>query len=206
MLSGIEAAEHVAAALAAGRAHDELGDLAEAWRAGPVGRDLWKVRNVKPLLSKFGTTFGMALSGLDMWANTLGFSLFGTLHHGKPDDATLEPAASSRRIVYPRPDGKLTFDRLSSVFLSNTNHEEAQPAPRGARHGCAKSLRARHLRRAVGPLLPGGGDRMGRGGRHAIRHQCAELRPLQDLRHQGSEPQHHLGTPEGGGGPNYPNM
>src|SRR5205085_6129014 len=70
---------------------------------------------------------GVALGGLDMWTNTLGFSLFGTLSHGKSDDATLKPAAQCKPIAYPKPDGKITFDRLSSVFLSNTNHEEDQP-------------------------------------------------------------------------------
>src|SRR6185369_12745415 len=94
----------------------------------PVGNDLWKVRNVKPLLTRFGTVLGVGLSGLDMWTNTLfGFSLFGTLKHGKPDYASLKPAAECSPISYPKPDGKVTFDRLSSVFLSNTNHEEDQP-------------------------------------------------------------------------------
>src|SRR5712692_4793155 len=93
MLSAMLAAEHVAAALKDGRAGDELSGLEAAWRASEVGRDLWKVRNVKPLWSKLGTAAGVALGSLDMWTNTLGFSLFGTLRHGKPDHASLEPAA-----------------------------------------------------------------------------------------------------------------
>src|SRR5580693_1258099 len=127
MLSGMLAAEHVAAALAAGRANDEISAYEDAWRSSPIGHDLWRVRNAKPLWSKLGTFAGIALGGLDMWTNTLGFSLFGTLKHGKPDFATLKPAAQCKRIVYQKPDGKLTFDRLSSVYLSNTNHEEDQP-------------------------------------------------------------------------------
>ncbi|HEX7206284.1 MAG TPA: electron transfer flavoprotein-ubiquinone oxidoreductase, partial [Xanthobacteraceae bacterium] len=127
MLSGMLAAEQVAAALAAGRANDELADYEAAWRSSAIGPDLWKVRNAKPLWSRFGTFLGIALGGIDMWTNTLGFSLFGTLGHGKPDSATLKPAAQCEPIAYPKPDGKLTFDRLSSVFLSNTNHEEDQP-------------------------------------------------------------------------------
>src|SRR6266581_2308868 len=127
MLSGMLAAEHVAAALAEGRAHDELADYEAAWRSCAIGRDLWKVRNAKPLWSRFGTLAGIALGGFDMWSNTLGFSLFGTLGHGKPDWATLKPAAECVPISYPKPDGTLTFDLLSSVFLSNTNHEENQP-------------------------------------------------------------------------------
>jgi electron-transferring-flavoprotein dehydrogenase len=127
VLSGMQAAESVAAALAAGRANDELADYEAGWRASDIGRDLWRVRNAKPLWSKFGTLIGIVLGGLDMWTNTFGFSLFGTLRHGKRDSETLKPAAECTPIAYPRPDGKLTFDRLSSVFLSNTNHEEDQP-------------------------------------------------------------------------------
>ncbi len=128
MLSGMLAAEHVAAALAEGRAHDTLDGYEAAWRDSEIGRDLKRVRNVKPLWSRLGTVAGVALGGFDMWTNQLfGFSLFGTLRHGKPDSATLMPAAACRKIDYPKPDGVLTFDRLSSVFLSNTNHEEDQP-------------------------------------------------------------------------------
>ena len=128
MLSGMQAAEAAAAALSGGRAHDELADYDAAWRSSAIGKDLWKVRNSKPLWSKLGTFVGISLGGIDMWCNTLGFSFFGTVKHGKPDYATLKPAAECTPIVYPKPDGKLTFDRLSSVFLSNTNHEEDQPA------------------------------------------------------------------------------
>jgi electron-transferring-flavoprotein dehydrogenase len=128
MGSGMLAAEHVVAALGAGRANDELVEYENAWRSSAIGKDLYKVRNAKPLLSKFGTMLGMAFSGLDMWTNTLfGFSLFGTLSHAKPDQKTLDPAKAHVPIAAPKPDGKLTFDKLSSVFLSNTNHEEDQP-------------------------------------------------------------------------------
>ena len=128
MLSGMLAAEHVAAALGEDRAHDALESYDAAWRGSDIGRDLKRVRNVKPLWSRFGTLAGVALGGLDMWANQfLGGSPFGTLKHGKADSETLRPAEACRRIDYPKPDGVLTFDRLSSVFLSNTNHEEDQP-------------------------------------------------------------------------------
>ena len=127
ILSGMMAADAAGAALAAGRSHDALDDYENGWRNSRIGKDLWRVRNAKPLWSKFGTYVGIALGGLDMWTNTLGFSLFGTQGHGKPDYASLKPAAESTPIDYPKPDGKLTFDRLSSVFLSNTNHEEDQP-------------------------------------------------------------------------------
>lgn len=127
MGSGMLAAEYVAAALAAGRANDELVEYENAWRGSSVGQDLHRVRNVKPLWSKFGTIVGVALGGIDMWCNTFGFSLFGTQSHAKPDRATLDPAKTHTPIAYPKPDGKLSFDKLSSVFLSNTNHEEDQP-------------------------------------------------------------------------------
>ena len=125
--SGMLAAEHVAAALGAGRANDELVEYENSWRDSPVGKDLYPVRNVKPLWSRFGTILGVALGGIDMWCNTLGFSLLGTQSHRKLDRSTLDTAKAHAPIVYPKPDGKLTFDKLSSVFLSNTNHEEDQP-------------------------------------------------------------------------------
>jgi len=127
VLSGIAAAEQAARALKAGRTHDELTAYENEWRSSPIGKDLRRVRNVKPLWSKLGTIVGVGLGGMDMWANTFGFSLFGTLSHGKPDNAALEPAANFKPIAYPKPDGLLTFDRLSSVFISGTNHEGNQP-------------------------------------------------------------------------------
>ncbi|MER9020128.1 electron transfer flavoprotein-ubiquinone oxidoreductase [Mesorhizobium sp. M0195] len=128
VLSGMLAAEKIAAAIEAGRSHDEVTEIENEWRKGDIGRDLKRVRNVKPLWSKFGTALGVALGCFDMWANTLfGFSFFGTLKHGKTDAQSLEPASQNKPIAYPKPDGVLTFDRLSSVFLSNTNHEEDQP-------------------------------------------------------------------------------
>ncbi|MBB3963767.1 electron transfer flavoprotein-ubiquinone oxidoreductase [Rhizobium metallidurans] len=128
VLSGMLAADRIADAIAAGRANDEVIEIENEWRSSDIGKDLKKVRNVKPLWSKFGTAIGVALGGLDMWTNQLfGFSFFGTLGHGKTDAQSLEPAAKHKKIDYPKPDGVLTFDRLSSVFLSNTNHEENEP-------------------------------------------------------------------------------
>ncbi|MGO7331508.1 electron transfer flavoprotein-ubiquinone oxidoreductase, partial [Rhizobium leguminosarum] len=128
VLSGMLAAEKIAAAIVSGRSHDEVTEIETEWRKGDIGKDLKRVRNVKPLWSKFGTALGVALGGFDMWTNTLfGFSVFGTLKHGKTDAQSLEPASMHKPIAYPKPDGVLTFDRLSSVFLSNTNHEEDQP-------------------------------------------------------------------------------
>ena len=208
MLSGMLAAEHVAAALAAGRANDEISAYEDAWRSSPIGHDLWRVRNAKPLWSKLGTFAGIALGGLDMWTNTLGFSLFGTLKHGKPDFATLKPAAQCKRIVYQKPDGKLTFDRLSSVYLSNTNHEEDQPAhlllgdaalQKWSEHDVYGGPSARYCPAGVYEWVEDAG-----GPRYVINAQnCVHCKTC-DIK----DPNQNITwvPPEGGGGPNYPNM
>ena len=129
VLSGIAAADAVADALAAGRAHDKLEAYETAVRTGEIGRDLKTVRNMKPLWSRFGTYLGVALGGADLWLNTIirSVGLGFTLKHGKTDAAATGLAADYKPIAYPKPDGKLTFDRLTSVSFSGTNHEENQP-------------------------------------------------------------------------------
>ena len=127
MHSGIEAAEAAFAAIQAGREGDELADYEANVRGGVIGKDLKKVRNVKPMWSKWGLVPSLALGGLDMWTNTLGFSLFGTLKHGKSDAKATGKASDFKPIDYPKPDGKLSFDRLTNVAFSFTNHEESQP-------------------------------------------------------------------------------
>ncbi len=128
MKTGMLAAEAAFAALGEGREGDELGRYESAWRDSWVYRDLAKVRNVKPLWSKLGLIGGLTLGGFDMWLNELlGISLFGTLKHGKPDFASLKKASEARPIAYPKPDGVLSFDRLTDVAFSGTNHEEDQP-------------------------------------------------------------------------------
>jgi len=208
MLSGMLAAEHVAAALAAGRANDELSAYEAAWRSSPIGSDLWRVRNAKPLWSKLGTFAGIALGGLDMWTNTFGFSLLGTLKHGKPDSATLLPAAQCKRIAYAKPDGKLTFDRLSSVYLSNTNHEEDQPPhlivrdpalQRSSELGVYAGPSSRYCPAGVYEWVEEGGTP-----RYVINAQnCVHCKTC-DIK----DPNQNITwvPPEGGGGPNYPNM
>jgi electron-transferring-flavoprotein dehydrogenase len=208
MLSGMLAAEHVAASLASGRANDELTSYEQAWRSSDIGRDLWKVRNVKPLWSRFGTAVGVMLGGLDMWANTLGVSLFGTLSHGKPDHATLVPAAEATPIAYPKPDGRLTFDRLSSVFLSNTNHEENQPVhllvrdlslQKTSEHDVYAGPSARYCPAGVYEWLEeGGAPRFVINAQNCVHCKTCDIKdPNQNITWV---------PPEGGGGPNYPNM
>ena len=128
MLSGKAAAEAAFEAIKAGRASDELTAYETEVREGAIGKDLWKVRNVKPMWSKWGLTASLVFGGLDMWTNSFGFSLFGTVKHGKSDAASTEMAAGHQPIDYPKPDGKLSFDRLTNVAFSFTNHEESQPA------------------------------------------------------------------------------
>ena len=208
MLSGMLAAEHIAAALAAGRAHDELADYDTAWRSSDIGRDLWRVRNSKPLWSKLGTFAGIAAGGLDMWTNTFGFSLIGTLGHGKPDAETLKPASQFKPIAYPKPDGKLTFDKLSSVFLSNTNHEEDQPVhllvadmglQKASEHDVYAGPSQRYCPAGVYEWVEEGGNP-----RFVINAQnCVHCKTC-DIK----DPNRNITwvPPEGGGGPNYQNM
>ncbi|MCR8724918.1 electron transfer flavoprotein-ubiquinone oxidoreductase [Frigidibacter sp. ROC022] len=128
VLSGIAAAEAADAAIRAGRAGDTLTEYDRALREGPVGKDLKRVRNVKPMWSRWGLLASLALGGFDMWTNNLfGLSLFGTLKHGKTDAAATGKASDFKPIDYPKPDGKLSFDRLTNVAFSFTNHAEGQP-------------------------------------------------------------------------------
>ncbi|WP_075217031.1 electron transfer flavoprotein-ubiquinone oxidoreductase [Mongoliimonas terrestris] len=210
MLSGIQVAEAAAAALAADRAHDELTSYETGWRASEIGKDLHTVRNVKPLWSKFGTLIGVPLGGLDMWLNEkLGVSPFGTLKHGKPDHVATHPAKTHKPIAYPKPDGKLSFDRLSSVFLSNTNHEEDQPV-----HLKVKDMglqRVSELGTFAGPssrYCPAGvyewvseADALPKfviNAQNCVHCKTCDIKdPNQNIEWT---------VPEGSGGPNYPNM
>ena len=208
MRSGMLAAEHAAAAVADGRAHDELAAYEASWRGSALGADLWKVRNAKPLWSKFGTVLGVGCAGADMWANSLGFSLFGTLRHGKPDHACLRTAAQCRPISYPRPDGKLTFDLLSSVFLSNTNHEEDQPVhlqvadpalQASSEHDVYAGPSSRYCPAGVYEWVEQDGVLT-----YVINAQnCVHCKTC-DIK----DPNQNINwvAPEGGGGPNYQNM
>jgi electron-transferring-flavoprotein dehydrogenase len=208
ILSGMLAAEHAAEALSEGRANDDLASYDAAWRDGDIGRDLWRVRNAKPLWSKLGTFLGIAAGGLDMWCNTLGFSLMGTLGHGKPDAETLKRAAECSPIAYPRPDGKLTFDRLSSVFLSSTNHEEDQPPhlrvsdmalQKASEHDVYAGPSARYCPAGVYEWVEEGGQP-----RFVINAQnCVHCKTC-DIK----DPNRNITwvPPEGGGGPKYSNM
>jgi len=208
ILSGIAAAEQAAAALATGRSNDELTSYESGWRGSPIGKDLRRVRNVKPLWSKLGTIVGVGLGGMDMWTNTLGFSLFGTLSHGSPDSKVLEPKKHFGPINYPKPDGILTFDRLSSVFLSSTNHEADQPVhlhvgdlslQKKSEHDIFGGPSARYCPAGVYEWVGQGADL-----KFVINAQnCVHCKTC-DIK----DPNGNITwtAPEGGGGPNYSNM
>ncbi|MEL6767551.1 MAG: electron transfer flavoprotein-ubiquinone oxidoreductase [Pseudomonadota bacterium] len=129
MLSGIAAAEAAQAAIAGGRASDTLEAYRESVATGPIAKDLKPVRNVKPLWSSYGLWASLGLGGIDMWlANLTGWNPFGTMGHGKSDAEATRRAKHYEPIDYPKPDGVLSFDRLTNVAYSFTNHDHDQPA------------------------------------------------------------------------------
>ncbi len=209
MLSGLLAADHLAAALTAERSGDELKSYDAAWRQSAIGKDLYPVRNVKPLWSAFGTLGGIMLGGMDMWLHQLlKWSPFGTLKHGKPDHEALEPAAQHRPVAYPRPDGKLTFDRLSSVFLSGANHKEDQPVhlkvtdpllQLKSEHDVFAGPSTRYCPAGVYEWIEGpDGPRFQINAQNCVHCKTCDIKdPNQNITWT---------TPEGGGGPNYANM
>jgi electron-transferring-flavoprotein dehydrogenase len=248
MKTGMLAAEAAAAALGSDRAHDTLSSYDESWRTSWVYDDLYKVRNVKPGLN-WGMWAGTLHGGAHMWLNELGLGkLVGwTLHHDKPDHATLKAADDMPRIAYPKYDGVITFDKLSSVFLSNTNHEEDQPVhlqlldptvpvdinlrlydgpearycPAGVYEFVDAGPRA-HIPDAGGNVVGTGLNSNGDDGNNdeaSGEAKLAALLPTRRLQINAQNCVHcktcdikdprqniHWVPPEGGGGPNYPNM
>ena len=212
MKSGMLAAEAAAAAIAAQRAGDELVEYEAAVRSSWIAKDLKLVRNAKPLLSRFGTLLGVALSGVDMWCTTLlgGFSFLGTLKHGKTDAASLGLAKDYEPISYPKPDGVVSFDKLSSVFMSATNHEEDQPAHLKLKDPAVPiAINLPEFGEPARLYCPAGVyevlyDEAGANPRFQINAQnCVHCKTC-DIK----DPSQNIvwTTPEGGGGPNYPNM
>ena len=209
MLSGIAAAQAAAAALAEGRGGDTLETYETAVRKGPIGEDLKRVRNVKPLWSSKGLLASLTLGGFDMWTNNLfGVSLIGTLRHGKTDAAATEPATRHKPIDYPKPDGKLSFDRLTNVSFSGTNHDDGQPAHlRLTDPAIPISVNLPKYAEPAQRYCPAGvyevvGD--GPAARFQINFQnCVHCKTC-DIK----DPSQNITwcVPQGGDGPNYPNM
>ncbi len=211
MHSGIAAAEAAHAAMAAGRSADTLSDYDTELRRGVVGKDLKKVRNVAPLNAKWGPLGGLFLGGFDMWFQTLfgGFSLFGTQKHGKTDAQSTEPADRHQPINYPKPDGVLSFDRLTNVSFSMTNHEEGQPVhlrlgdpgiPIGTNLPKFAEPAQRYCPAGVYEVV----EEEGKEPAFVINFQnCVHCKTC-DIK----DPSQNITwvTPQGGDGPNYPNM
>jgi electron-transferring-flavoprotein dehydrogenase len=209
MKTGMLAAEAAVASMQAGRAGDTLDEYQTAYESSWVYEDLKKVKNVKPMWSKLGLVFGMGLGGLDMWLNTLfGFG-FGTWKHGKPDYATLKLASESKPIDYPTPDGVLSFDRLTDVAFSATHHEEDEP--------CHLQLKDKSIPIAVNlpkwdepaqRYCPAGVYEVVRAEGQEPRFQINAQNCVHCKTCDIKDPSQNINwcVPQGGEGPNYPNM
>ena len=211
MLSGIFAAEAAEKAISQGRSGDELEHYEQTLRSGPISRDLKRVKNVKPIWSKFGLYPSLILGGFDMWiANLTGWNPLGTLKHGKNDADSTGIAADYKVLNYPRPDGKISFDRLTNVSFSATNHEEIQP--------CHLQLKDPSIPIKVNlPKFAEPAQRYCPAGVYEIVNKEDGSDPVFQINSQNcvhcktcdiKDPSQNINwvTPQGGEGPNYPNM
>jgi electron-transferring-flavoprotein dehydrogenase len=208
MLSGIAAANAAAAAIAQGRMRDELAEYEADLRSGPIARDLKKVRNVKPLWSRYGMLASLFGGAASMWASSFGLGLI-TLNHGKSDAEATGKAADFPQIDYPKPDGVLSFDRLTNVAFSATNHDEGQPAHLKLRDPSVPILvnlpqyaepAQRYCPAGVYEVIaePGKEPRFQINFQNCVHCKTCDIKdPSQNITWT---------TPMGGGGPNYPNM
>jgi electron-transferring-flavoprotein dehydrogenase len=208
MKSAMLAAEAAFEAIAADRSGDRLNSYPEALRSSWVAKELKLVRNAQPAVSRWGGALGTLYAGFDMWMGQLGLSLPWTLEHRQPDNAALKRKTQARPINYPKPDGVISFDRLSSVFLSGTNHEEDQPV-----HLTLKDAAIPvevNLADYAGPeqrycpagvyefVEEGGRPRLQINAQNCVHCKTCDIKdPTQNI---------NWVVPEGGGGPNYPNM
>ncbi|APL94036.1 electron transfer flavoprotein-ubiquinone oxidoreductase [Sphingobium indicum] len=208
MKSGMLAAESAFAAIQAERSSDVLDDYEANLRSSWIATELQLVKNAEPLLSKFGNSIGTVLAGIDMWMRTLKIGLPFTMKH-KPDAEKLWRKDVSRKIDYPKPDGVISFDRLSSVFLSNTNHEEDQPVhlqlknpeiPISYNLPLYDEPAQRYCPAGVYEVvgLDEGNPRFQINAQNCVHCKTCDIKdPTQNI---------NWVVPEGGGGPNYPNM
>jgi electron-transferring-flavoprotein dehydrogenase len=208
MKSGMLAAEAAFEAVTAGREHDELASYEETLRSSWLADELQKVRNVEPMVAKFGGTFGTLLSGADMWMRQLRIGLPFTMRH-KPDNEQIWRKDLVRPIEYPKPDGVISFDRLSSVFLSHVNHEEDQPVhltlkdadiPIDVNLRLYDAPEQRYCPAGVYEIVgeETGNPRLQINAQNCVHCKTCDIKdPTQNI---------NWVVPEGGGGPNYPNM
>jgi electron-transferring-flavoprotein dehydrogenase len=205
--SGMLAAEAAFEAIRAGRSNDALDAYETALRASWVAKELKMVRNVEPMVAKWGGTIGTVLAGADMWMRHLRIGLPFTMRH-HADNETLWRKDLARPIEYPKPDGVISFDRLSSVFVSNTNHEEDQPVhlrlkdpaiPTAVNLPAYDGPEQRYCPAGVYEFVEEGGQtRLQINAQNCVHCKTCDIKdPTQNIEWV---------TPEGGGGPNYPNM
>jgi electron-transferring-flavoprotein dehydrogenase len=208
MKSAMLAAEAAFDAISNGRSSDILEDYPKELRSSWVEKELRLVRNVQPAVSHWGGTIGTLYAGLDMWLGQLGVGLPWTLRH-KADNTTLRRKEQVKPIDYPKPDGVLTFDRLTSVFISNTNHEEDQPVhltlkdsavPVEVNLALYDGPEQRYCPAGVYEFVEesDGRPRLQINAQNCVHCKTCDIKdPMQNI---------NWVTPEGGGGPNYPNM
>ena len=216
MNTGMMAAEAAYEAVGAEREGDELVEYQQAFDNSWVADELYTVRNAKPLWTKFGTLLGaIALTGMDLWMNILGkgvgikgLSFFGTMPHTKTDAQSTEPADKHKVIDYPKPDGVISFDRLTNVSYSFTNHEEDQPAhlrlsddsyPLSKELAVYGGPSQRYCPAGVYEYVEDGDEKKFQiNAQNCVHCKTCDIKdPEQNIQWT---------TPEGGGGPNYPNM
>ncbi|MEZ5939027.1 MAG: electron transfer flavoprotein-ubiquinone oxidoreductase [Hyphomonadaceae bacterium] len=209
MKSGMLAGEAAFEAVTSGRQGDELVSYVDSFNKSWTAKELKKVRNAKPLWTKFGTAVGIPLTALDLWFATIfGGPLFGTMKHAKTDAKSLEPARKHKKIDYPKPDGVISFDRLTSVAFSFTNHEENQPPhlkvndlelQKRSEHDVYAGPSNRYCPAGVYEWVEEGGElRFQINAQNCVHCKTCDIKdPNQNI---------NWTTPEGGGGPNYPNM
>ncbi|MBB3763747.1 electron transfer flavoprotein-ubiquinone oxidoreductase [Sphingomicrobium lutaoense] len=208
MKSGMLAAEAAFAALGQQRARDVLEDYEPSVRNGWIGKELKIVRNAQPAVAKFGGALGTVVAGIDMWLNNLGLTTPWTMKH-HADHTQMHRKEHAERIQYPKPDGVLTFDRLSSVYLSNTNHEEDQPVhltlkdasiPITVNYDIYASPETRYCPAGVYEIV---GEEEGEPKLQINAQNCVHCKTcdIKDMTQNIN-----WVVPEGGGGPNYPNM
>ncbi len=208
MKSGMLAAESIVAALSAGRSGDELADYQPAVNASWIAKELKLVQNVEPAVAKFGGDFGTIIGGIDMWMRTLKIGLPVSMKH-HPDSGTIGRKDLYAPIAYPKPDGVISFDRLSSVFMSNTNHAEDQPVhlqlrdpdvPISINLALYDAPETRYCPAGVYEIVgrDEGNPKLQINAQNCVHCKTCDIKdPTQNI---------NWVTPEGGGGPNYPNM
>jgi electron-transferring-flavoprotein dehydrogenase len=209
MKSGMLAAEAAFEAVAGERSSDTLDAYETALHASWIVKELKKVRNAQPAVARFGGMAGSLVAGIDMWLNQLGVGLPWTFRHRHGDHERIARKEHVHKIEYPKPDGVLTFDRLSSVFLSNTNHEENQPVhltlkdadiPTAINLPVFAGPEQRYCPAGVYEYIdrPDGGQRLQINAQNCVHCKTCDIKdPTQNI---------NWVVPEGGGGPNYPNM